>query len=82
MEPDSTHLKPIAICQHDASQGPAYLQQYLAALAVTVSDFCHRSGRGTATAQHAITAALCVLGSNASVNDRLPLDPAGRTTAQ
>lgn len=70
MEPDSTHLKPIAICQHDANQGPAYLQQYLQRWQLPYRIFA--IDQGEAPPQRSTDySGIVVLGSNASVNDRL-----------
>ncbi len=71
MEPDSTHLKPIAICQHDASQGPAYLQQYLQRWQLPYRIFAINQGEAPPQRSRDYSG-IVLLGSNASVNDRLP----------
>lgn len=61
-------LKPIAICQHDATQGPAYLQTFLDLWQLPYQIFAIDQGETPPTCSKDYSA-LVVLGSNASVND-------------
>lgn len=63
-----SQLKPIAICQHDATQGPAYLQTFLELWQLPYQIFAIDQGETPPTCSKDYSA-LVVLGSNASVND-------------
>ena len=63
-----SQFKPIAICQHDASQGPAYLQCYLENYQLPYQIFAVHQGEAPPLSSKDFSAVV-LLGSNASVND-------------
>lgn len=63
-------LQPIAICQHDATQGPAYLQTFLDQHGLPYQIFAVNQGDDAPVCSKDY-AAVVVLGSNASVNQPL-----------
>lgn len=63
-----SQLKPIAICQHDATQGPAYLQSYLDLCQLPYQIFAINNGEAPPLSSKDYSAVV-LLGSNASVND-------------
>lgn len=64
-----SQLKPIAICQHDATQGPAYLQSYLDLCQMPYQIFAIDQGEAPPISSKDYSG-IVLLGSNASVNDR------------
>jgi GMP synthase-like glutamine amidotransferase len=63
-----SQFKPIAICQHDATQGPAYLQTYLDLWQLPSKIFAIDQGEAPPVSSKDYSAVV-LLGSNASVND-------------
>lgn len=63
-----SQLKPIAICQHDATQGPAYLQSYLDLCQMPYQIFAIHQGEAPPQSSKDY-GGVVLLGSNASVND-------------
>ncbi|WP_051304773.1 type 1 glutamine amidotransferase [Chitinilyticum litopenaei] len=61
-------MKPIAICRHEATQGPGFIQTFLESLAVPHRLFAIDAG-DTPPRQAGEFSAVIVLGSNASAND-------------
>ncbi len=66
----STSMKPVAICQHAATQGPAYLQTFLQRYQLPFELFT-LEGTARAPLSSQDFSAVVVLGSDASVHDRL-----------
>jgi GMP synthase-like glutamine amidotransferase len=63
-----SQLKPIAICQHHATQGPAYLQSYLDLCQMPYQIFAIHQGEAPPISSKDYSG-IVLLGSNASVND-------------
>lgn len=63
-----TTVKPIAICRHEATQGPAYLQTFLDLHEIPYRIFAVDAG-DTPPSRAAEFSGLVILGSNASAND-------------
>jgi GMP synthase (glutamine-hydrolysing) len=63
-----TTVKPIAICRHEATQGPAYLQTFLDVHEIPYRIFAIDAG-DTPPSRAAEFSGIVILGSNASAND-------------
>jgi GMP synthase (glutamine-hydrolysing) len=65
-------MRPVAIIQHEANQGPGYLLDFLLQQEIPVEVFSAAAGAGGLPSSVGDYSGLVFLGSNHSVNDELP----------